>query len=342
MVYPTTDVDSPRRARAPQGGVGRVKPQDAVRTRHDEWGKRALSLWLKDLGDVELDARIAGESRRGDVLYTERQGRTVHRRKLGILGELARGRVLFELFRNAPTLLELQSCVLKAVDLTAREARDARRAKQPRSSVGGTMLCVITPSLSNEYAALVGATPIPGKPGLYTLSAIWRTVIVVANELPDDSSTLWLRLLGRGAVQATAVQQLLEMSEQEPLRDATLRLLVAWRQSLPPPAQQREDERELTMSLERVYERWERQVKEQGHREGKAEGKAEAVLAVLEGRGLTITAAQRKQVLTSTDNAELDAWLRAAGTTPSVKALLDGTASPRPRDKRREKARAKA
>jgi len=47
-------------------------------------------------------------------------------------------------------------------------------------------------------------------------------------------------------------------------------------------------------------------------------------------------------VLASTDNAELDAWLRAAGNTPSVKALLAGTASPRSRAKRREKARAKA
>ena len=58
--------------------------------------------------------------------------------------------------------------------------------------------------------------------------------------------------------------------------------------------------------------------------------------------GLTITAAQRKQVLACTENTELDAWLRAAGTTPSVKALLAGSAPPRPREKRRDKARAKA
>lgn len=94
----------------------------------------------------------------------------------------------------------------------------------------------------------------------------------------------------------------------------------------------------MTMAWERIYERWERRVKD----EAKVKAKAEAVLIVLEGRGLTITAAQRKQVLASTDNAELDAWLRAAGTTPSVKALLAGTASPRPPEKRREKARAKA
>lgn len=76
------------------------------------------------------------------------------------------------------------------------------------------------------------------------------------------------------------------------------------------------------MNLDRVYERWERKVKA----EGKAEGKAEAVLEVLGARGLTVTAAQRRQVLACADDALLVAWLRAASTAPSVEALLAGGA----------------
>jgi hypothetical protein len=70
-----------------------------------------------------------------------------------------------------------------------------------------------------------------------------------------------------------------------------------------------------------------------GVAKGKAEGKAEAVLAVLEGRGLTVTAAQRRQVLACTDVARLDAWARAAGTALSTSVLLSG-AAPRRRAKR--------
>jgi predicted transposase YdaD len=85
------------------------------------------------------------------------------------------------------------------------------------------------------------------------------------------------------------------------------------------------------MNLEPIYDRWERKTLARGRREGKAEGRAEGlregVLAVLEGRGLPVTAAQRKQVLACTDEAQLDAWLRAAKTTPSAKALLSGSAS---------------
>ena len=157
-----------------------MKAHDHVRTCHDEWGKRALSLWLQEFGDVELDARIAGESRRGDVLYTERhpepqptepqlskrRARRAQRERLGMLGELARDRVLFELFRNALTLLELQSCLVKVVELKAREAREARRTKRPLSSATGPTLCVITPSMSSEFAAEAGVTRMAGgKPG---------------------------------------------------------------------------------------------------------------------------------------------------------------------------------
>ncbi len=309
-----------------------MKARDEVRTHHDEWTKRALSLWLKDLGEVTLDARIAGQSRRGDVLYTERRDHPALRRRLGVLGDLARGEVLFEPFRNPPTPLELKGCVLKAIDLEAQEARAARRNKRKLSSVVGPALCVITPSMSADYAELMGIKPMArDKPGLHVLlGSGWHTVIVVTNELPPDRATLWLRLLGRGAVQGRAVQELAALSEQEPLRDATLALLIAWRQSLPPYPEQSEDERELTMNLDQIYERWEQKTLARGHREAKAED----VLTVLAARGLAVTPAQRKQVLACANTATLDRWLIAAVTVPSVKALLSDSAPSRPREKR--------
>jgi flagellar biosynthesis/type III secretory pathway protein FliH len=132
------------------------------------------------------------------------------------------------------------------------------------------------------------------------------------------------------------------MSARERLRDDTLELLVAWQQSLPPVAAQSPEDVEIVLNYERIYERWRRKVTTEARREarrealaagkaeglaaGKAEGlaagKAEAVLAVLEGRGLPVSAAQRKRVLGCADHAQLDAWLRAAGVTPSAKDLL--------------------
>jgi hypothetical protein len=314
-----------------------VENDDDVRTHHDEWIKRALAVWLAGLGDIAADARIAGRSRRGDVLYTEQREDPALRRRLGTLGDLAHGKVLFEVFRNAPSALELKTCVIKLVELEAAEARAARRTARKRSTIVLPTLCVVVPSMSREFAGTMGIVAMPGGgAGLRKLlGAGWRTVIVVANELPDDVSTMWLRLLGRGKVQLGAVQQLLdETSRQEPLRDATLKLLEEWRQSLPPPEDLSEDVRELAMNVGQSFSEWEDETFAKGEARGKVEGKAEAVLAVLDARGLRATAAQRRQVLACTDSARLDAWVRSAVTTPSVTALLSAGTPHRPRGRR--------
>jgi hypothetical protein len=85
------------------------------------------------------------------------------------------------------------------------------------------------------------------------------------------------------------------------------------------------------MNLERIYERWERETLARGEAKGRAEGRAAAVLTMLDARGLSITAAQRKRVLACTDSAVLDAWIRAAATAPTAAAVLAAGTPPRRR-----------
>jgi hypothetical protein len=59
-----------------------------------------------------------------------------------------------------------------------------------------------------------------------------------------------------------------------------------------------------------------------GKVEGKAEGKAEALLRVLAARNLAPTAEQRQAVLACQDQAQLERWLDASVTAPSVAALF--------------------
>ncbi len=94
------------------------------------------------------------------------------------------------------------------------------------------------------------------------------------------------------------------------------------------------------MSLERLYERWAKELEARAQLEGRPKGWLEAqlegrlevwadsLLIVLKGRGLTITASQRKQMLACTDAAQLAAWVRAAATASSVKELI-ATSVPR-------------
>jgi hypothetical protein len=98
--------------------------------------------------------------------------------------------------------------------------------------------------------------------------------------------------------------------------------------------QQTDEEREQMQNWEQAYKRWEKKVQAAGKAEGlaagKAEGKAQAVLSVLQARGLTVPASVRATVSRCSDQAQLDAWVKAAVTVSKAADLL-ATAPRKPR-----------
>lgn len=52
--------------------------------------------------------------------------------------------------------------------------------------------------------------------GIYELAPVFCTTIVVTSELPQNFSTLWLRLLGRGITQRAAIMELLALDANHP------------------------------------------------------------------------------------------------------------------------------
>jgi hypothetical protein len=63
--------------------------------------------------------------------------------------------------------------------------------------------------------------------------------------------------------------------------------------------------------------------KAEGRAEGRAEGKVEALLRVLAARNFTLTPEQRQAVLSCQDQAQLERWLDAAVSAPSLAAVFD-------------------
>lgn len=82
-----------------------------------------------------------------------------------------------------------------------------------------------------------------------------RTAIVAIHQLPRTQETLWLRILGRGTVQKQAIDELEALSSNHPFRRATLELLYNLRQNLQVNQNSEEDDRELIMRLEPLYQR---------------------------------------------------------------------------------------
>lgn len=89
--------------------------------------------------------------------------------------------------------------------------------------------------------------------------------------------------------------------------------------------------RELAMDPSKVPETqasrrfrlfFEKRGRAEGKIEGKIEGKQEALLAVLDARGLSLTAEERARIKACTVTAELDRWIARAATAASMSEVF--------------------
>ena len=95
-----------------------------------------------------------------------------------------------------------------------------------------------------------------------------KTAIVSINQLPATNNTLWLRLLGKGATQERAIQEILAFPQQNAQRTGVLELLVSWKITLEISHSGNEEERGVMMALSQAYLEWKQQTKQQGIEQG--------------------------------------------------------------------------
>lgn len=112
-------------------------------------------------------------------------------------------------------------------------------------------------------------------PGVYFLGEALRAAIVVIHQLPPTPETLWLRLLGRGRVQERAISELQGLPPNTTYQRATLELVYNLKENLRVNQDLEEDDRELIMRLEPLYQQDREQAKLEGRQEGQREGRLE-------------------------------------------------------------------
>ncbi|MGK7926060.1 MAG: hypothetical protein AB4290_12585 [Spirulina sp.] len=165
--------------------------------------------------------------------------------------------------------------------MLAELERKAKREKTPLNEVNLPQLWILTPTASSNV--LQGFHPLPPTPnwerGIYFLGTSWKTAIVVIHQLPQTPETLWLRLLGKGRVQARAIQELEALPREHRQRESVLKLvrelvaLLTKRQARTQDLD-RED-RELIMTLTQMYEEAMAEVRQEMKEELRQEMKEE-------------------------------------------------------------------
>jgi len=121
---------------------------------------------------------------------------------------------------------------------------------------------------------------------VYFLADALRTAIIAINQLPITEETLWLRLLGKGKTQENAINELIALPQDNPLRRNALEQIAIWRVNIQLNQNSTQDDRELLMTLSPAYLEWREATFQEGKLTGKQEGRQEGTL---EERGSFIT-----------------------------------------------------
>jgi hypothetical protein len=201
-----------------------------TQTPHDQLAKQYLEEFLAPLGKVERQYEVPGEAKFVDVWFVPQRSDARLVEEIGILGRMTQGMSLFEPFRNAPTRTDVRTCLLKLLWIQDDEQRKAKQADQPLAEADLPMLWILASTVSQPLLKDTnGLIKADWHPGIYFMAELLKTAIVAIDELPETSETLWLRVLGRGATQKRAIEEVLALPRDYPRRRTILRLVASWK-----------------------------------------------------------------------------------------------------------------
>jgi Domain of unknown function (DUF4351) len=255
---------------------------------HDQFAKDFLESLLSPLGQVQTSLKISGEVREVDVYFIPDPNPTLPPiQELGILAECAKTTVIFEPFRNSVKVPQIRSCMSKLYDLHSYLLREARRQSQPEL-IDDVLpnLWILTPTLSAQILEGLGAKLELDKwgEGVYLLSPTLKTGIIVIHQLPQTPTTLWVRLLGKGRVQARAIQEVAALPTEHPYRNNALDLLGNLKVILEARETIEPEEQELIMQLSPLYLEKLQAAEQIGEQRGEINGRQDFVLRLLKKR----------------------------------------------------------
>lgn len=249
-----------------------------TRQPHDQFAKQYLAELLAPLGQVETSRDVVSEVRQVDVWFVPAPSPSTEPQNLGLLGQMASTACLFEPFRNAPTPVEVRNCLLKLYSLHGELLRKARRKQNSFSEDDLPRLWILSPSCSARLLDGFGAKLDESGnwvEGIYFLPEFQKAALVAINQLPVTEDTLWLRVLGKRGTQQQAIDELLALPKENPLRRNILEILANWRINVNESENLSEEDRELLMNLSPAYLRWQEETLQKGRQEGRQEGRLE-------------------------------------------------------------------
>jgi hypothetical protein len=295
-----------------------------TKTKHDQFAKELLSGLLETVGIPSKAVEVTSEVREIDLLFVPLPEKAAEREKLGLLGRIAATACLIEPYRNAPGNDDILNCIMHLVIQRGERQRKANREKQSlREEDDYEMLWVVGPTISQAVLAAFGAQPAEGwGSGVYFAVSGLRTFLIAAHQLAPTKDTLWLRILGKGKIQKRAIDEVLALPIDDPMRNLALKLINQWRISVEQSQDLSPDEQEQLMNFSPAYIAWEEQTLQKGRQEGRQEAAREILLQLLTHKFGSLSAQVVSQIQAIDSTEKLEQLPKALFDAPNLQAFL--------------------
>jgi len=179
---------------------------------------------------------------------------------LGLLGEMVSTPCLLEYFRIPATVTDVCNSMLQLFNWHRK--LDTHAESEDDDSLSDEdlpYLWIISSSISDELLVEFEANPASDwGPGLYFLASEINTGMVAIDRLPVTDETLFLRLLGRGAVLQEAITEFLALPATHPSRQKVIKIAGNWcaETAKEDVEELTEEDKELLKLLFPIYQQW--------------------------------------------------------------------------------------
>lgn len=255
---------------------------------HDEFAKELLSELCQDYGQAVSSADVKSERRQIDFLFIPIKQVPTSSDTLGLLGKMLQSISLLEVYRNPVKPKQIRECLNKLFDMEQKLVRETKKTNKQLDSTQPVRLWLITPTISETILNLFGAFKKGNwSDGVYFLPEGLNTAIIAVHQLPYERETLWLRILGRGKVQTSAVEELKNLPNQYFHRDNVLELVYGLWETLKRNQKESEKEKleqedlEVIMSLRTIFQERLTQEKKEGIQQGIQQGVQQGIQETL-------------------------------------------------------------
>jgi hypothetical protein len=228
-----------------------------TRNIHDAFAKELMEEMLPTFGTIDIEQQVSSEVRTTDIVFFPNPQTQKTLGDLGLLGQILMKPAAIEAFRNAVPDWEIHNCRTKRFALHNALNRLALKENQPTVKQQHPTLWILTPTFSHNLQREhnVRTKPEWGE-GIYFFSNSDRMAIIAIHQLPKTPATRFVRIFGKGSVQAEAIAEVTSLPQDFPYLKVILENIARLRINLEMRDNQTKQTKEVIMNLSPAYDKW--------------------------------------------------------------------------------------